>query len=175
MPEGHEGSGSGTPLRPGDIGVALAVFLLSALVYAGLVFFMDNTNINTRNGSHIAAHLRLWVEGRPDREIFFANLLYYPVVGWGVRLLDEDIFAALDRPDSKLRMRIRQGGYHYGRYLLIRKYILGICRDSDLALIVMLDAFQEVLPFVADGLYPASTELSIVPEVVLPPCAYAYL
>ncbi|MBI5524856.1 MAG: hypothetical protein HY897_00830 [Deltaproteobacteria bacterium] len=95
MPDGREAHGVGEAPRPRDLVTAMVVFLLSASLFAGLVHFMDNTNINTRNGSHIAVQLRPWVEGAHDRRLFFANLLYYPVVGWMLRLLRETVFGPI--------------------------------------------------------------------------------
>jgi hypothetical protein len=89
MPDGREECRAEAAPRPRDIVAAAVVFVSSAVLFFWLVDLMDNTNINTRNGSHIAVQLRPWVEGAQDRTLFFANLLYYPIVGWLVRFLNE--------------------------------------------------------------------------------------
>jgi hypothetical protein len=66
----------------------------SAVLCAFIVYF-DNVNRATTNGLWKSFELRPWVDRVPARYTEASNLLYYPAIGWLVRLLPEGTFGAV--------------------------------------------------------------------------------
>lgn len=75
-----------------DTSAAIIVFLVSLLFFWSAIFFLDNTNINTTNGLWKSQCVKGWSESPPKRHFDAANLIYFPVYGYGVRALPEAMF-----------------------------------------------------------------------------------
>ncbi len=75
-----EGSGLG--------GLAASAFVLSLLVYIGVILWLDNVHIGTSNGMYKAIQAEPWIADPFTARLDNSNYLYFPLYGLSCRLLD---------------------------------------------------------------------------------------
>lgn len=69
-------------------GLAASAFVLSLLVYIGVILWLDNVHIGTSNGMYKAIQTEPWIADPFTARLDNSNYLYFPLYGLSCRLLD---------------------------------------------------------------------------------------